>query len=371
MQITFNKRLLLIITILVTLSIGAGIVIYKLWSAEQQPLLTIEDLESEVDDTFEPVLPGPRINFPNDFRIHPKFQHEVWRYIAMLNDDQGNEYLVQWFLFRISMSEDEGTGWESPQIYTSQAIVTTPDQVFRDQRFARGGIGLVGMRQRPYQLSIDNWTLRSFSGFPMPGRLSISSDQFDINLANSLDTPYIPLGESGYQVTHELMSRALYGYAAPYVKSSGTLTIGNQAIEVSGMAVFNQVWGTDIIGEDQKGYNQFMFRLQDGRVLSVTKTRHHGDIDAYHYGNIYTPDGGHVALKHDDIEIHAIGSSTLSNGKTLPLQWVVNVPEYNIFLTAKTSRLEQWANLSIPSWSGRIEASGSINASGYLQLIGY
>ncbi|CAM2835568.1 lipocalin-like domain-containing protein [Vibrio rarus] len=371
MQKLLKPRFILILSIVLVSIAIISLVIYRYWKAAQPPLITIDSIDTGVERTFEPVLPGKEVTFPEDFTIHPKYQHEIWRYIATLKDEQGNEYLVQWSLFRISMFEEAGVGWESPQIYTSQAIVTTPDQVYRDQRFARGGIGLVGMRKRPYQLSIDNWSIRSFTRSPAPGNLMISSEQFDVNLGNKLNKAFIPLGMKGYQVTHELQSLALYGYSAPYIEVAGTIVVGGKTIKVTGQAALSQVWGTDLIGGEHKNFSHFLFRLQDGRVLSVVKSRLKGDVLPYSYGNLFTPDGRHVTLSNDEIEMHAIGTTTLSNGKVLPLQWVVNVPNYNVYLTAKATRFDQWTHLSIPSWSGRMTVSGNIKAQGFLQLVGY
>ncbi|GAD79162.1 lipocalin-like domain-containing protein [Vibrio ezurae] len=367
----FNKYLLSLSIGLLMLVVIAGLITRYYRAKEQEHRHLMEEMAEQAQSTFEPVLPNKSVSFPDDFTVHPTYQQEVWRYIATVKDQQGNPYLVQWFLFRMAMSEVQGVSWESPQIYTSQAIVTTPKQIFLDQRFARGGIGLVGIRQRPYQLSIGNWSIRSFSERPFPGRVFVSTDQFSVDLTSKLLRPYVGLGDKGYQVTHDLLAKAMYGYSAPYIEASGTIRIGNQDIKVAGSASFTQVWGTDIMGQKQSGYSHLLFRLQDGRVLSLVKSHHQEKIHPYSFGNLYTPDGKHIALSNEDIEIRSVGTTTLSNGKVLPLQWVVNIPKYNIHLTAHSNRYDQWANLSIPSWSGRIQTTGNIKAEGYLQLVGY
>ncbi|GAD88780.1 MULTISPECIES: lipocalin-like domain-containing protein [Vibrio] len=371
MRNVFKKRLILLLAGLLVIVVIAGLITRYHLGQKQAHLEQLEKIAEDAQSTFEPVLPNKKVSFPQDFTVHPTYEQEVWRFIATVKDEQGNPYLVQWFLFRIAMSEIQGVSWESPQIYTSQAIVTTPNQIFLDQRFARGGIGLVGIRQRPYQLSIDNWSIRSFSEQPIPGRISVFTDQFKVNLTTELIRPYVPLGQNGYQVTHDLASRALYGYTAPYIRTFGVITVGNKNIKVAGQASFSQIWGTDILGKGQSGYSHMLFRLQDGRVLSLVKSRHQDEVQPYSFGNLYTPDGQHVALTNEDVEIRSVGTTTLSNGKILPLQWVINVPKYNIHLTAHSNRYDQWANLSIPSWSGRIQTNGNIKAEGYLQLVGY
>lgn len=366
----FYNRILLFTVVGLLLGTVIGGMIYVIWSDEQAPSLTMETLESETITVFEPVLPGDSVVFPKDFKIHSIYQHEAWRFVAMLNDEEGNDYLVQWYLYRVSMSEHPGVGWESPQIYHTQAIVTTADEIVKEERFARGGIGLVGMRKRPYQLAIDNWSWRSFSGFPMPGRLDIKADTFEMTLGVQQNGTYIPLGDDGYQVTHELLSRSLYGYLAPFIKTEGVLKINGKEIKVQGHAWLNHIWGTDLLGKEQAGFNLFLYRFEDGRVLSVVRTLHE-QHEPYLYGTLAFPNGAVRKLDHTEIEMHSVGTRKISNGKRLPLKWVVNIPKYKIFLISNPNRIEQWMDLSIPSWSGTVEATGSDRVSGFMQLVGY
>jgi predicted secreted hydrolase len=367
----FYKQIVLF-TILFGLLLSIVILVAKfaIWNIEQPKPITIENLQSDTTTTFEPVLPGKAVTLPADFKIHSIFQHEAWRYVAMLNDDEGNNYLVQWYFYRLATSENGGKGWESPQIYHSEAIITTADDILKDERFARGGIGLVSMRKRPYQLTIDDWSWRSLSEYPLPGNLSIRADTFGIDLNVRQDGRYILMGEEGYQVTHELLSRAIYGYKAPFINTDGVLTIQGNKIKVQGVAWLNQLWGTDLIGTEQRGFNLFVFRFDDGRVLSLVKSLH-DEHEAYVYGTLAFPNGAVRQLSNEDIEIHSMGKMRISNGKKLPLKWLINVPKYKIFLISDAQRTEQWIDLSLPSWSGVVEASGSDEVTGFMRLVGY
>ncbi|GAM56917.1 attH component of attEFGH ABC transport system [Vibrio ishigakensis] len=363
----FNRTLAVLLTLLVSVVlILAGI--YVIWYSDNTADLTIENLEPTNEAVFEPVLPGVAVKFPQDFRIHSKFRYEVWTYVAMLNDEQGNEYMAQWYLYRTATSESDKSGWQSPQIYASQVVLSTPDQIFSEQRFARGGIGLVGMRARPYQLSIDNWVWRSFSSYPAPGQLSVSTDDFNLKLKLRQDGPYVPMGDNGYQVTNQLLSRAIYGYQSPYIRTQGTVEIDGKTVKLSGMGWLNQVWGSEAAPSDKQVYTRFQYRFNDGRVMYLTRV----DFESgqpHVYGAIMSKTGVVHTLNTSDVELYPVGTSTLSNGKLLQLQWVVNVPKFKIFLTSDAHRREQWVDLAIPSWSGSVRASGSENARGFMQII--
>lgn len=363
----FNRTLAVILILLVSVVLILGGV-YALWYSDTTASLSIEDLQPEQESVFEPVLPGVEVKFPSDFRIHSNFRYEVWSFVAMLNDEQGNDYMAQWYLYRKATSEAQKSGWESPQLYASQVVMLTPEKIFSSQRFARGGIGLVGMRSRPYQLSIDNWVWRSFSSYPAPGQLSVSGEDFDLRLSLRQDGPYVPMGDKGYQVTNRLLSRAIYGYQSPFIRTQGTFEVGGKQVELTGMGWLSQVWGSEATPSESQTHTRFLYRFSDGRVMYLNRVELESG-QPHVYGAIITRRGLVHTLNTSDVELYPVGTSTLSNGKVLPLQWVVNIPRFKIFLTSDAQRREQWIDLAIPSWSGSVRASGSENARGFMQII--
>ncbi|WP_261815352.1 lipocalin-like domain-containing protein [Vibrio gallicus] len=351
--------------IILIVVISSSLYIYDFSKSDTN--LTIENIKAKQTHVFEPVLPNKAVQFPNDFKIHSEYRFEIWSFVAMLNDTKGNEYLAQWYLYRRATSENKKSGWESPQIYASQVALTTPDNIYSAERFARGGIGLVGMRSRPYRLSIDNWVWRSFSSYPVPGRLLLKTDDFKLDLKLQQNGSYIPMGDRGYQVTNKLQSQAIYGYQAPYIGASGTVNIGERKYALSGNVWLNQIWGSTEPKPEQS-HIRFLYRLNNGKVLFLTQVISPSGLP-HIYGSIMDHTGQVHTLDNSNVELTSSGTSTLSNGKVLPLQWTINIPKFKIFLTSDATRREQWLDLSIPSWSGTVRASGSENARGFMQVI--
>ncbi|WP_241033814.1 lipocalin-like domain-containing protein [Vibrio maerlii] len=327
-------------------------------------------LKANPKQVFEPVLPNHPVVLPRDFAFHPEYQHEWWHYFANLEDRKGNHYGVQWSYFRIASDEREGKGWQSPQLYIAHIVVTSENQVWREQRVARGGIGQAGTRGQPFRLWIDDWNWRSFSNTPFPGKLTVKAKGMELQLTNNITGPLVLNGEQGYQPKHDLLPVASYNFSAPFQLTTGVLTLDGKSVEVRGKAWLSKEWGSGLLAEGQQGWDWFVFHLEDGSSLSVNHYRHNNQ-PAYTYGTLVHPSGQVYNLKDEDVDVIPLQASMLSNTRRLPLQWVVNVPAHGINLTTRVVRREQWLPFLIPYWEGPMEATGTQKAIGFMQLSGY
>ncbi|MGF1756189.1 carotenoid 1,2-hydratase [Vibrio makurazakiensis] len=327
-------------------------------------------LISENKQVFEPVLPDRTISLPNDFQFHPDFQHEWWHYFASVKSESGEIYSIQWSFFRIATDERETSGWQSPQLYIANVVISSKSGVWKDQRLARGGIGQAGMSNKPFRIWIDNWSWRSLSSTPFPGQLSASTEKFELALNTYAKGPYVFNGDKGYQQKHDLLPVASYNFSAPFLAVSGSIKLDGKLIPVSGNAWLHKEWGSGLLGEGQQGWDWFIFNLDDGRSLSINRYRHNQQLP-YVFGTLATRSGKVIQLTEKDISITPLQNSTLMNGRRLPLQWIINVKEYDINLTTRIVRRDMWLPFVIPYWEGPINASGSHEATGFMQLTGY
>ncbi|MCB1313749.1 MAG: iron ABC transporter permease, partial [Sedimentitalea sp.] len=79
--------------------------------------------------------------FPQDHGPHPDFRIEWWYLTATLTGADGQDYGIQWTLFRSALAPETGAGWASPQLWMGHAAVTGEDLHLVEERLARGGIG--------------------------------------------------------------------------------------------------------------------------------------------------------------------------------------------------------------------------------------
>ncbi|MDF2152397.1 lipocalin-like domain-containing protein [Vibrio sp. CAU 1672] len=319
---------------------------------------------------FEPVLPNRSVVLPRDFAFHPEYQHEWWNYFARLRDKNGTIYHVQWRYVRLATDEREMRGWQSPQVYLSHVVVSKGSKVWREQKVARGGIGQAGLVSKPFRLWIDNWSWRSLGAMPFPGSIDIATDSFGVELDTVTSGPLVLNGKRGYQVKHTLQSVASYSFSAPFLKVNGRLILDGKEIPVVGSAWTQKEWGSGLFGDEQQGLDWFVFNLDDGRALTVSRYRYLGQLPSV-FGTLSTRSGKTINLTDKQLSLIALDSTSLPNGRRLPLKWKINIPEYNISLTTRVRNQNMWLPFLVPLWEGPALASGSHEAWGFMQLNGY
>ncbi len=228
------------------------------------------------------------------------------------------------------------------------------------------------MGDQPFRMWIDNWTWRSLGMGPLPGNLHLSTDHFALNLQLRALGPYVLSGDRGYQVKQELLSLASYQFQLPYIAVHGDLVVSPElpALRVRGHAWLSKEWGSELVANDLEGTDSFVIPLNDKQWLTVNRFRHRGVPDSV-YGMLHNLNGKSVALLNRDIQLEALSSSSLSNGKRVPLRWRLAIPKYQVNVSIEPLDRDAWQTFLIPYWEGRIKVLGSHNQTGFMQLSGY
>lgn len=372
-----NRRWIRFLVVATVLAIVAltGSLLYAIFSATPD---TSDDNDldslfaSQSHQVFEPALPGEPVILPDDFAMHPEYQHEWWHFFANVKDAQGNEYGVQWNYFRIARNEQDQPGWDNSQLYSSHVVISTRDHVWREQRMERGGLGLAGLRPDPFRMWIDNWSWRSTGDDPLPGRLTVNTDSFALGLQMERNGPYVLPGDQGYQAKHNLMPVASYNIQAPFIKVRGSLKLGKNMppVVVQGSAWMSKEWGSGLLAEGQKGWDWFVLDLDQHTTLTVSRFRHNLQLP-YVFATLSNRNGQVVTLNEDDVTVTPLHMMSLPNGKLVPLQWNISIPEQGINITTSVMNQHLWLPFALPYWQGAIYSLGSHRAQGFMQLTGY
>ena len=164
------------------------------YSLEQQTPSNKEQIKVS-DNTFAKVLAGYEITFPLDHNSHPEFAVEWWYITANLTDTQNNPYALQWTLFRFA-SETQNTPWANAQQYMGHVGLRDGKQAWFEERFARGGVGNVGISTSPFNAFIDEWQWLAQSSKIFPSTLELTIDtQIKARLDFTTDKPFIKHGD--------------------------------------------------------------------------------------------------------------------------------------------------------------------------------
>ncbi|CZF85926.1 lipocalin-like domain-containing protein [Grimontia marina] len=320
-------------------------------------------------DDFSKVIPGRDIQFPKDYGSHDDFRQEWWYVTGNLQDEAGNQYGVQWTLFRSAISSENGQGWNNNQIFMAHAVLTSKDGVYASERFSRGGIGQAGVTDNPFNVWLDNWQWRGTNKKPFPAKLQASDKDFSFTLSMSQTLPEILQGENGYSRKHAEKDVASYYFSVPAVSLDGTLELDGKIVKVSGKGWVDREWSTQALSEDQLGWDWFSIQLDDGRSLMLVQVR--GEETPHRFGSITDAAGHSIILSNSDIDMTPIAFAKMPTGRHLPIKWQIKLPLHDIMLTTKPVHDQNWLPFTFPYWEGPILVRGTATGVGFMEATGY
>jgi predicted secreted hydrolase len=324
--------------------------------------------------------PGARLDFPRDHGAHPDFRIEWWYLTANLEDDRGRLYGLQWTLFRYALqppgqSEPE-TPWQDPQLFMAHLGLTWPGGHEAFQRYARGGdhggVVQAGAAASPFAAWLDDWSLASTGPDWLPLAVQARQGDYGAELVLEGRGPIVLQGQQGYSQKHPEGGGSFY-YSQPFLAASGELRIDGVAVEVTGQAWLDREWSSQFLQPDQAGWDWFATHLDNGEKLMLFQLRTRGEGANYRHGVLIAPDGGKQPLDPERIHFEVLEETTVA-GRSLPLQWRMDLPEIGRSLEIVPVHPDQWMDVDFPYWEGAVKVQGDgpqNSGRGYMELTGY
>lgn len=319
---------------------------------------------------FTPVVPGRVFSFPADHAAHAGFRIEWWYVTANLKDQQGNEFGVQWTLFRSALKPvAEQAGWADQTIWLGHAAVTSSTVHHAAERYARGGVGQAGVRLAPFEAWIDDWRFASQAQDPLSDmQLSARDKDFAYQLHLTSSRPLVLQGDEGFSQKSE-EGQASYYYSQPFFQASGTLQIDGQTYTVSGPAWLDREWSSQPLTANQTGWDWFSLHLDSGEHVMLYRMRQK-DGAPYLTGTWIAADGQTQTLSSSQIRLTPQTTAKVA-GRAMPVKWSISIPDKHLDITLDALNPNAWMNLRIPYWEGPVHISGSHPGQGYLEMTGY
>jgi predicted secreted hydrolase len=322
---------------------------------------------------FAPVTPGRAFVFPADHGPHPDYRIEWWYVTANLVDSAGAAYGAQWTLFRqASKPGPQGESWANQQIWMGHAAVTSAATHRFSETFARGGVGQAGVETSPFRAWIDSWEMRGIA--PMndeaiaPLQLTASGTDFSYALHLDADRPLVLEGDAGYSRKSE-RGQASYYFSQPFFKVTGSLTIDDRPVEVTGRAWMDREWSSQPLASDQTGWDWFSLHFNSGEKLMLFRLRQ-TDGNSYCSGNWIFADGKTEQLASADIDMTPLAWTEIQ-GRKIPSRWHVAIATRALSIDCVPLNVKSWMATSFPYWEGPISIGGSHQGIGYLEMTGY
>ena len=279
-------------------------------------------------DAFTPVKRGNIVELPRDHMSHPDFQLEWWYLTFVLSAEDGQEFGLQYTLFRFNTGLDAPQStkanaensaevnannhieknWSNGQQWMGHASLHTAEQHYFEERFASGGVGNVYVNQQPFTTVIDDWVWKAAqaevqtgaeskamfpsvltSSFgqsstlhPLKTREKIPATSADslselndapsvsaVKIALNLNTsgPFIKQGDNGYSKKTQDERLRSYYYSQPFINAEGTLNIEGNSLKGAGKGWFDHEWTSHLANSEAMGWDWFSLHLDDGSKL--------------------------------------------------------------------------------------------------------
>jgi predicted secreted hydrolase len=212
--------------------------------------------------------------------------------------------------------------------------------------------------------------------------LRAKSDQFAIDLRLTPEKPSILHGDEGLSRKGGKEGQASYYYSLTRMSTQGILTAGGEDFEVSGLSWMDHEFSSNVLSEDQVGWDWMGLQLSDGRELMLyVLRRKDGSVEPFSSGTLVLKDGTPVHLPQESFVIQPqdYWESPRSHGR-YPSAWEVEVFPYEISLNIlphmKEQELITERSTQVTYWEGSVGVTGSasgrdITGSGYVELTGY
>jgi predicted secreted hydrolase len=322
---------------------------------------------------FAAVTPGKTFAFPADHGPHPDYRIEWWYVTANLVDKTGAALGAQWTLFRAaSRPGAQQEGWANQQIWMGHAAVTRADTHRFGEAFARGGVGQAGVETKPFLAWIDSWQMRGSDSMRdqtiAPLELNATGADFSYVLRLDADRALVLQGDAGYSRKSE-RGQASYYFSQPYFKASGSITIDEKPVEVTGQAWMDREWSSQPLASDQTGWDWFALHLNSGEKLMLYRLRQNDGHNRL-FGNWIEPDGRSIEIASTDNQITPT-ISTRIEAREVPTGWRIVIPAHGLSIETTPLNAKSWMATSFPYWEGPISFKGSHSGVGYLEMTGY
>ena len=315
------------------------------------------------------VLSLPRKSFvslPGDEGAHLT-PIEWWYFNGLLTDDTGGDYSFHYVTFQSVLP----SGF-TPRLLQLSWADHGKEVYLTDER---PELPLLEATKAAFSFQVNDW---SMAGDGTDYSMTFNTGGYSVALQAVSNKPatlhqgkgLVDLGRAGES----------YYYSRTRLATTGTLTIGEEQRQVTGLAWMDHQWGDFSIAP--VGWDWMSLQLDDGSDLMISMvwdSTDHQPINSY--GTYVPPNGQPRNISGENISLTATGSWTSAvTGTTFPVGWNLEVESLNLSLTLTPALLDsefQGSKYVPPAyWEGAVHVNGTQNGqtvtgNGFAELVGY
>ena len=327
---------------------------------------------------------GYQFSFPRDHASHPEYKIEWWYYTGNLVTQKFRHFGYQLTFFRVGVKKrpQNPSRWAVRDLYlTHLAISDLEKENFHfSEKLNRSGPGWAGASSKSYRIWNGQWKAQlNKSG---EHELRARNKDFGIKLnLNPIKSPTLH-GLLGVSQKGAQPGNSSHYYSLTRLLTKGSIWIGNEHFEVSGMSWMDHEFGTTFLESKQIGWDWFGIQLNDGTDVMLFQLRRSDGQSDRHSGGTFTAASGLTKkLNASDFILKPLKMwrSPYSHA-VYPIEWSLEIPTLFLKLKIRAFMLDQELrtpkSTGVTYWEGPVEILVSrrrhpIQGKGYLEMTGY
>ena len=378
-----SYRWVIIMVLTGVVLLAALLLLPKRKAAEQGRVVSVSEALGGTPDTgFARAAAPRRFTFPADHGPHPGFRTEWWYFTGNLNTVQGQRFGYQLTFFRVALTPEpiaRGSRWGANEVFMAHFAVTdlAGKRFHYAERFSRAALGLASAGGSPLAVRLEDWSASETAAEPWSMQLVARDGDLAVDFQLRSIKAVVLNGEGGLSRKGSEPGNASYYYSLPRMETSGTIRIGRETFNVSGLSWLDREWSTSALEADQEGWDWFALQLDDGRDLMFYRLRRSdGSAGPFSSGTLVAVDGTsrHLAREAVQLTINDWWTSPAS-GCRYPSRWRLRVPAEGLDLEIVPRLADQELRASVRYWEGAVTVkgipAGSTGGSGYVEMTGY
>lgn len=342
-------------------------------------------LADDNDQFANPSLDN-QVTFPQAHAPQKAYRQEWWYLTATLTTEDGQSLASQWTLFRRAVGDKH---W-----YFAHAALADAQSHNTAYRNGREELGNVNITTEPFRATIDDWQWQSTSTL-LPARLvygsavgAITSEedslikeksvvtatenhwQVELNLSTKQD--YFLQGEKGFSLKHPSLNIASHYYSQPFIELTGKVYWQGKWQKVTGQAWFDREWASQMLGQDQQGWDWLSLRLNESTALMVFRVR--SNTEDYFYASIMARNGEIRSIASHEISLISHNYSHKHNATSdspYPQSFLLVIAKEAIDIKVQVVNDQQIMRFGIEYFEGMVTFSGSHQGKGFVEMTGY
>ena len=332
---------------------------------------------SRADVGYPDAVKGAALRFPADEGAHPTYRNEWWYVTGWLRDTQGRElgFQVTFFRNRPGVAEASDSRFAPKQLLFAHAAIADPAvaRLAVDQRAAREGFDIARAASGAVDVRIGDWSLAQDRD---RYAARVRARTFSLDLAFDARTPILLQGDGGVSRKGPDAGDTSFYYSRPQLAVSGSVSTGERARDVTGVAWLDHEWSSRYLTHGAVGWDWTGINLDDGSALMAFRIRDAQGVATW--GGGAHRDAAGVTRIFEPADVAFAAATRWRSPRTgfdYPVRMRVRAGELQLLLEPlfPDQELDARAGVGTVYWEGAVRASigEHVAGRGYLELTGY